>query len=337
MQKSFGFALAILLGLTALGRAEPLDLKHVAADATWLAHLDADALRASTLFQKAQQHFFEKHPDAQWHLSIIRDVWKFDPLTNLHSITLYGRQIKRQTGVAVVHAKVDQPLLLERAKQAPNHETATYGKYDLHSWTHAKGSRHERTMTGVFYKPDILIFGPSADEVKAALDVLDGTKPNLSGHATELGAPAPANSVFFAKAFGLAGADLPLEFPVIKQLDSLNVAVGEYQGQLFVQGKLTTKEAATAQQVKAVIEGGLALSALSHHEDAEAIKLLGAVKVAQADKTVSVEWLATVDAAWAQAQKELARRPPHGFGRPHDGPPPFGPPHHSDEPPHGEE
>ncbi len=32
--------------------AAPLELKQVAADAKWLAHLDVDAIRASTVAQK---------------------------------------------------------------------------------------------------------------------------------------------------------------------------------------------------------------------------------------------------------------------------------------------
>jgi hypothetical protein len=40
-----GIALAAVLGLAAVARAEPLELKQVAADAKWLVHVDVDAMR----------------------------------------------------------------------------------------------------------------------------------------------------------------------------------------------------------------------------------------------------------------------------------------------------
>ena len=38
------------------------------------------------------------------------------PMTDLHSITIYGTQLKKDTGVAIIHAKVDQKLLLDMVK-----------------------------------------------------------------------------------------------------------------------------------------------------------------------------------------------------------------------------
>ena len=190
--------MAVVLGFVAVVRAEPLDLKQVSADAKWAAHLDVDALHASSLFQKAREQMLKEHPEAEGHLAMFREVWKFDPAKDLHGITIYGRQVKKDTGVAIVHAKVDQNLLLEKAKQAPDHQVSTYGKYELHSWIHAKGSKHERSMTGAFYKPDVMVFGGSAEEVMAALDVLDGTKPNFAGKEPSLGGSIPQGAILVA-------------------------------------------------------------------------------------------------------------------------------------------
>jgi hypothetical protein len=320
MRRTLGLAIAVVLGFVAVVRAEPLDLKQVAADAKWAAHLDVDALHASTLFQKAREELLRKHPEAEKPLAMLAEVWKFNPVTDLHSITIYGKQIRKGTGVAIVRAKVDQNLLLEKAKLAPEHQVKTYGKYELHSWIHAKGSKHERGMTGTFYKPDVMIFGVSADEVTAALDVLDGTKPNLADKEPALSLATPPGTILSAGVGGLADTDLPCKSPLVKQADSLILAIGESQGQVFVNGMLTAKQADVAQQVKTIMDGALALATLAHNDDAESLKLINAVKVTIADRAVVVEARAAVDDVWAHMQKAMAKKAAHKDGRHHGAP-----------------
>ena len=282
-----------------------MDLKQVSADAKWGADLDIDALHASSTFQKAREQFLKMHPEAEVIMAGVREVWKFDPRTDLHGITLYGVQVKKDTGVAIVHAKVDKDLLLEKVKQAPGHSETTYGKYELHIWTHAKGSHHERAMTGTFYTPDMLVFGASVDEVKAALDVLDGAKPNMADKKPMTFSPG---TIFCAGISGVAEADLPHKMPLAKKIDSVMVEIGENQGEVFVHGHVAAKEAENAQQFKSVIDGALAFATLMHGDDPETKKLIDAAKVTLADKNITLEWQAPVDAVVAQAQKACAAR-----------------------------
>jgi hypothetical protein len=86
------------------------------------------------------------------------------------------------------------------------------------------------------------------------------------------------------------------------------IFVGETQGEVFVRGALKVKEAETAKKIKAVADGALALASLSKMDDADALKLIDAVKVTLADKVISVEAQAPVDAVWAHIQKEHAKR-----------------------------
>ncbi|MEN6556630.1 MAG: hypothetical protein ABFC54_00475, partial [Thermoguttaceae bacterium] len=278
MRKTLTLAIIALLGLTATVWAEPLDQHCVSADAKWAVHLDADALHASSLYQKTRQQVLEKHPEAVAGLAMIRELWKFDPSTDLHGVTVYGSQLKRDTGVAIIHAKVDQPFLLERLKKAPEHRVSTYGKYDVHSWLHAKGFRCERPMAGAFFKPDVLVFGGSSEEVMAALDVLNGTKPSRADQGPSSGGKTHPGAVFVISAIGLGDLDWPCRSPLAQQVDSLTLTVGENDGKIFVEGAMTAKKAETAQQLKAVGDGALALATLMHGEDASLVKLLSALK-----------------------------------------------------------
>jgi len=303
MRVYVGLAIAAVLGFAGLAQASPLDVKQVSADAKWAAHLDVDALMASKSIQKVREQILKENPQAEAGLAMIRTMFRFDPTTDLHGITIYGTQLKKETGVAIVRAKVDQKFLLDLVKNVPEYETSQYGKYELHSWI--KDGRKHKNAT--FFQPDVIVFSDSLDELKAALDVLDGTKPNIAAKAEALAAAIPPGTILVAGARDLAEADLHVESPLSKQADSLMIVVGEYQGEVFVRGSLTVKDAEVAQKIKTVADGALALASLAKIDDPDALKLIGAVKVSSADKAVSVEAQAPVDAVWAQLQKEAAK------------------------------
>jgi hypothetical protein len=304
MRAYFALAAAAVLALAGWAQAGAFDAKEVSADAKWAAHLDVDGLMASNLVKKARAQFFKEHPDAEAKLTAFCDLFRFDPMTYLHGITIYGTQLKKDTGVAIIRAKVDQKLLLDLVKTRPEHETAEYGKFELHSWR----KDGEKIDHGAFFKPDVLVLAASTDELKAALDVLDGTKPNISEAYASLASAIPPGAILIAGAKDLAEANLHPESPLSKQADSALLVIGENQGQVFVRGTLNVKDAEIAKKMKAVADGALALASLVKSDDADALKLIESVKVTLADKSITVEGQAAVDLLWAQLQKEAAKK-----------------------------
>jgi hypothetical protein len=314
MRACLGLTISAVLGLVNLAQAGPFDAKQVPADAKWGAHLDVDALMASSSMKKVQAQIMKEHPDAESALAMIRTLWRFDPRTDLHGITVFGTQLKKDTGVAIVHAKVDQKFLLEMVKLAPEYQASTHGKFDLHSWKHGK-----KRENAAFFKPDVMVFGGSPDELKAALDVLDGTKPSLAqkteGHPMDI----PPGTILAAGVHGLSESDLPCESPLLKQADAAMVFAGEREGNVFVQGVLKVKQDDVAAKIENVAKGILAFASLAKLDDPDATKLIDAVKVRLSDKAVSIDAQAPVDALWAQIQKEHAKqkaeKKAHGHGQ----------------------
>ena len=180
------------------------------------ADLDADALMAASFTQKARDRLMKEHPDLQARLDLLRNLWRFDPEKDLHGITVYGTRLKKDTGVAVIHAQVDQKLLLDLAKAAPDHEVTTYGQYELHTW---RKDAHKLDHAA-FFKPDVLVFGASLDELKAALDVLNGTKPNYAAANEKLLDLSPSGAIFVAGARDISSAEVPHESPLVKHAES---------------------------------------------------------------------------------------------------------------------
>jgi hypothetical protein len=306
MRVCLGLAMAAVLGSVGILRAAPVDFKQVGADAKWAVHVDFDAARASTVMQKAHPLVMKQHPQIEERLAKIRQQWQFDPCADLHGVTFYGQTFEKGKGVAIVHAKVNEQLLLEKAKQAPGHQMSNHGKYELHSWTHDAGSKRQRSMTGTFFKPDVLVFGSSESEVAAALDALDGTQPNIADKVPSLVGAIPAGTILFIGGRDLSEIKLPadsLAAPLAKQADTLLLAIGEHEGKAFCVGTTNLKEAEFAERLKAIVEGIRAMAVLKLGDDPEALKILDAMKVTADDKKLTVDWPVPADALWAHLQK----------------------------------
>ena len=299
-----GIALAAVLGLTAIARAEPVELKQVAADAKWLVHVDVDAMRTSVVVQKAYQKCMEMHKEAAEHLDKIHAMLGFDPRKDLHAVTAYGKDLDKNHGVLIVHADVDQKLLLEKAQKAPDHKVAKYGAYEIHSWTHKHGKASQAAF-GSFFKSDVLVFAGSLEAIQAALDVLDGKSPGITDEKSPLAGHLSPGAIVIVRASAISPE---IKCPILKDADAFRVSLGENNGESFYRARLTMKTAEAAEQVKAVVEGFKAMVGLSHGSDALAMKLVGAIKVTTKESAVRVAWNAPADEVWTaieNATKQL--------------------------------
>jgi hypothetical protein len=295
-----GMAMAVVLGLATIGRAEPLALKQVAADAKWVMHVDVDALWASAVVQKAYRKCLEMHKDAEKKMDMVCGMVGMDPRKDLHGITVYGKDTNKEHGVMIVHANVNQKLLLQMVAKAADHKATAYGSYELHSWTHKGGKKESHTVVGTFYKPNIMVFAGSDGAVKAALDVLDGKAGGITGRESPLAGRTLPGSILVARASAI---DPKTQCPVLKQTDSFRVALGEDKGQSFYRARLVMKSTGVVEQVKAIVEGFRAMVSLQHGSDAQAMKLVNTLKVSSDGTKLNIRWSASTDDVWAAIEK----------------------------------
>jgi hypothetical protein len=273
--------------------------------------VNVDAMRDSTLVERAYYQAIQEQPRAEEHFEKVAEISGMDPREDLHSLTFYGTKLVENQGVLIVKADFDQARLEERAKEAPDHKVTNYGDYRIHTWTHDKGSKGERKVAGAFFKSNVLVFGSGVDEVKLALDVLAGKAKALAGQQSPLTAEVPAGTTFLARAVGLGEAKMPVKSPALKKTERISIAMGEHEGQGFFQGELVAEDQQAAQQVKEIVEGGRAMVSLQHGEDPDVKALLEALKVDVSDKTVSVQMRAPVDRIWQVAKKAKAEMEKH--------------------------
>lgn len=308
---ALGIAVGILAGSAGVAAAGPLDLKDVSATAQWVAHIDVDAIKASTVVERVYDRCVAECPTARDRIAEVRAKLGFDLTEDIESVTFYGSVIEKGRGVVILRANMDQEYLVDKVRTALGYESSTYGSYTLHSWTHDRGIDGRKTcehnVTGCFHTPSVLVFGRSEADVKAALDVLDRKAPGLAGTDSSLATEIPAGTMILARATGLADAKLPIKSPLVKQSDALSLILGEHANESFATVQLVTKSEEVAEQVVKVLEGFYAMATLHGQDHPEALEALGAIHVRAQGKTVTAEFRESADDVWKYGQKIVAR------------------------------
>jgi len=294
-------ALVIVTGLGPLAHAEPLDNKRVSADAKWLVHIDADAMRAGKV-PRTIATLWRELPAASEALRKFAVAIGMDPTKDLHSVTIYGQRYAQPDAVVIVGAEVDRARLMALLKRRPDYRCESYGGHELVIWTENKGKPDEHIVAGCFYQPTVIVFGRDTAAVKKALDVLRGTARSLAESDPLFARDVPSGTMIQARGTGLADVSL-FKSPLVQQSKSLFVALGESQGEVFAVARLVTESTDVARRVRSVVEGFLAMAELQLESDQDAVKILEAVKVSTEEAKVVVECRGPVDAAAKLVEK----------------------------------
>jgi len=310
--------LVLVLGALILGgvaAATPLDLKAIPADAVWLAHLDMDAARDSSVMQRGWERAVRMHPQLDGMLRMGAGMMGLNPRTDLRDVTLFGLDTDKRNGVMIVRAKCDRPLLEKMAAKAPDHATMQHRSYTLHSWTHKgwkKGTGEP--VVGAFFSDDVMVFAATDARVRMALDVLDGTGPALGGDAALAGRTRPG-SIVVARARAIA-ADT--KCPVLREGRSYRVALGEHAGTSFYRARLEMASPEAAADAARVVAGMEAVGRLRYGREADVLKLISGLTSEVDGGTCSIAWNAPADDVWkvvdraATTWEERARKRGNG-------------------------
>ncbi len=144
------FAATVLLSCAAVAQAGPVNFKSVPADAKWLAHVDVDAARSSTVVRAFFAAVLKECPQAQEHF---RDVGKklgLEHATDLHGVTVYATKIG-PPNVAIINANFNKQALKERIEKI-HYRRFEYGNHEIYTWfAHAQGRREHGGHTGGFH------------------------------------------------------------------------------------------------------------------------------------------------------------------------------------------
>jgi len=298
MGKALGLMVALATAASAF--AGPLDLKQVAGSAKWLAHVDFDAMRESTVVQKAVAAHKAEHKHAEAHLKMVQALTGIDVCNDLHGATLYGPEVGKHKATIILNAKLNREKLQGWAEKLPGREASEHNDHKISTWTKKHG-KHSHTLATAWHG-ELLVLASSVDELKAALDVLDG-KADSVGSDGALAGSAPAGTTVLMRATGIAEAKLPHKDPVAKQTESFRFVVGENDGKSFfrVRAEMTNDE--IVGQVKEIVEGGQALATIASGKNELKLRLVNGLEVRPKGDTLTLLWSGSADDVWTQAQE----------------------------------
>lgn len=181
--------LLILSGCASLASASPINRAHVAAQPQWVFHVDCDALRPTQL---GQAFFAEiQKPEVQQKLAGFPVILNFDPRKSLHGLTLYSTGPYEDEPVLLVYGETNAKAFAALAATKTNHTTYRHGRNTIQSWAYQR-KREARRMYAAASGP-VIVYGRRAENVAAALDVLEGAaslrKSGLFPHLAQSKSP----------------------------------------------------------------------------------------------------------------------------------------------------
>lgn len=124
----------VVAGLPA--SAGPFQRSDVAAEPTWVVHVDCDGLRTTPI----GQYFLAERdkPEAQSKLAPLQTMFGFDPRKQLHGVTLYSTGKVPEEGVLMVYGEFDADRLISMVSGAQDYQTTPYKKHVIHHWVDDK-------------------------------------------------------------------------------------------------------------------------------------------------------------------------------------------------------
>ena len=273
--------MAALCATGFLAQAAPLQRSDIVAAPAWLLHLDFDRLRTTAVGQYILTQMDQ--PEAKAQLAAMQTIFDFDLRTQLHGATLYGTSIAPQDGVLIVYADFNADRLLVLARAAKDYQSTPHNQHVIHSWLDEKKPAKKGVKPRVFatIAGTRVIFGQSEAAVATALDVLDGTTPNLAAGQLfpKLGLPGGAN-VIEAGAGKLNLPDSDPNATIMKLAQNVQLQVGEQQQQCRGTITLLTDNEEVATHVQQIAQGILALTKMQTDKP-EVTQLANALTISQ--------------------------------------------------------
>jgi len=312
-------ATLLLASVTAAG---PLEKARVAADATWLIHVDVERLLDSAVGRFLLEHAEELDIDLDEFDKIKREVG-VDPRTDLKSVTLYGTGDEPGEDaiiVAVTTARVDEAIKRLLANDdLPIRRRKFNGKrvYVIGE----KGRRHYLSIQRAGADRRIVVFSDDKRGFRNALDVLADVAPSISMGRSNIPADDPQEGSLVFLSVGdidAFGDDGPAS-QIIRMSDGFTADLAEVNGVLTGRASVNAESPETANDISQVLRGLVALGRLmvTHQPElAPLLELADSLNIRTRDSRISIS--IRYDAGELLEKAEQLMRQHGGAGHRHD-------------------
>jgi len=278
--------LLVAVALAAVGaRAGELKIAEVPAQAKWVAHLDAEKLRASQIGQKLLAEI-QADVKITAQLDAVRNAVGVDLRKDINDLTLGGGDDKKNHGVMIVRGPFSTEKLLAALRANPQHEEMAEGDASYHKWFD-KG--HDNY--GAFLPGGRCVFSENREAAKTTADVIrTGQGGMIPDSVLGTLAKDAAGCIVFAALDGGEGlpGDKQPQAAVLRKVTAAELRVSENAGR--VQGELVAKVATAedAVRIAEIARGLIALGQLNEDIPPALARLAQTAQVKQDGKQVKV-------------------------------------------------
>lgn len=272
---------SLLLAGSLFGGA--LQTSDVPADAKWAVHLDFQKVISSRIGLLVLEDLESK--GEMQKIEAFGKLFDFNPLKDLHGLTVYSKTFNEDEGLALVKGRFDVEKVKALIETHGECSEMEQDGFKIYQGTNEKGKR----FFFCFFRSDTILFSKDLDLVKDELSVLSGTKVSLKsgGNLHELNAlPAGTFIAASAKGFGHLTHNHP-HARILQKAQGILITMGECEGIDFLNITLSTADEEMAEQVHQIVQGIIALGMMLGDEDPKLAKLVRTVKLERAGKKVT--------------------------------------------------
>jgi len=255
-----------LIAATLTAQCGVLRRADVAAEPTFVLHLDVDGLRPTVIGQFLLGEMDK--PAAQGMVAAFQTIFNLDPRKQLHGLTLYSTGKAPEDGVLLVYGEFEPERLVTLAKGAREYQSTSYKQRTIHTWINEQkiGSNggHPRVYAA-FLGERMVICAQKETRIAEALDVLDHKTATLADGTLfpHLGASG-TTSFMQAAARRLDIPDFAPNAALLRMTKAARLEIGEAQGQLKATLNLEIGDEEVSKQMVSVGQGLVALMKLQH-------------------------------------------------------------------------
>lgn len=280
----------------------PLVKSRVSGSANWVAHVDIERFNSTQIGRLIREEL--RNQGMEENLTNFANVFSFHPLNDVRNVTIYGQDQKPEKAVVLIEAKFDKERLLTVLRFNPSYEEAEYGDIVIHSWVDEKkqdpNDSNIGRMYGCFYNDELVVMGAGLEAVKQAVDVLNGSAENAASGVFNQ-ASLNAKGAFLQVAANNVGevvGEEP-EAAALKQTDELSLAIGEFEGNFYVDLDLKAKAEEAAQAISKILDGIIAFATLAGEEQPKLAELAKKVELSCVQNTIQIRFKASSETVFS--------------------------------------
>ncbi len=291
--KFFVSLITLLLTITPIANAGPINPAHISADAKWIFHLNLEQARKWELVKQwhakmEQQDKYKKHLK-KWVTKL-----GMDPTKNLLGVTLYDNTYARHNGIVLLAIQnVDRKTLATQFnKNHPEATSTTYRKRHLSTWVEKRGPYGSHEVTGCLVNDGLIVMGGNPKRVREALDVIDGHRESL-GEGRKVLQGFDTEAILACRAIDVDEQyQKNTRCPVLQRCHTATMSFSVKNDVMHLKYNLLAESAEVASRMKGAVTGCIAIMNLQLGDDDEAEQLVDAIEVDAQGKRLLINWQA---------------------------------------------